>query len=267
MRSGKNGRRKLSAQRVHSDCSLAILTYHALDDQPSVISMPPAAFRGQVEALARRGLRGVSLAQAFEQREREGRFPQDAVVLTFDDGYLSVITAGLPLLAAHGFTATVFLASGLVGLTAAEARRRNPDLDRDLLDWGQATELLQAGWEIGSHTVSHPDLTRLAPAACERELADARSQLEQALQTPVESLAYPYGRLDAEARRAAARHYRRACTTRLDRCGPATDPLRIDRIDMYYMQSARRFDELLDGGLNHWLRARRSLRALKRLAR
>lgn len=246
---------------------LLVLTWHAIDVLPSVISMPPAAFRGQMEALAQRGLRGVSLAQAFEQREREGRFPHDAVVLTFDDGYLSVMNEGLPVLATHGFTATVFLASGLVGLSAAEARRRNPDLDRDLLDWRQAADLLQAGWEIGSHTVSHPDLTRLAPAARERELADARSQLEQALQAPVESLAYPYGRLDAGVRDAAARHYRRACTTRLDRCGPATDPLRIDRIDMYYMQSARRFDKLLDGGLDHWLRARRALRALKRLAR
>jgi peptidoglycan/xylan/chitin deacetylase (PgdA/CDA1 family) len=246
---------------------LLVLTWHAIDTRPSVISMPPAAFRGQMEALARHGLRGVSLAQAFEQREREGRFPHGAAVLTFDDGYLSVMTEGLPVLAAHGFTATVFLASGLVGSTAAEAQRRNPDFDRDLLDWRHAEELLQAGCEIGSHTVNHPDLTRLTPAAQERELADARSQLERALQTPVESLAYPYGRLDAEVRGVAARHYGRACTTRLDRCGPATDPLRIDRIDMYYMQSARRFDELLDGGLDHWLRARRSLRALKRLAR
>jgi peptidoglycan/xylan/chitin deacetylase (PgdA/CDA1 family) len=256
----------LSAQRAHSDCSLAILTYHALDDQPSVISMPPAAFRGQVEALARRGLRGVSLAQAFEQREREGRFPQDAVVLTFDDGYLSVITAGLPLLAAHGFTATVFLASGLVGLTAAEARRRNPDLDRDLLDWGQATELLQAGWEIGSHTVSHPDLTRLDTASLARELGDSKLELEQRLQAPVRSFAYPYGRHKRSVRDAAAHYYDFACTTRLAHHAGVGDSLRIDRIDMYYMQDPDRFARLLDDGLVAWLNLRRTLRAVKRLA-
>lgn len=245
---------------------LLVLTYHAIDTRPSVISMPPDEFRRQMETLAQRGLKGVSLAQAFAQRERDGRFARDSVVLTFDDGYLSVITEGLPVLAAHGFAGTVFLVTGLVGMTAAEARKHHPDIERDLLDWRQAAELLQAGFEIGSHTVSHPDLTRLAPAEQERELADARSQLEQALQTPVESLAYPYGRLDPEVRNAAARHYRRGCTTRLARCGPATDPLRLDRIDMYYMRSDRRFHDLLNGGLNYWLRARRLLRALKRAA-
>jgi peptidoglycan/xylan/chitin deacetylase (PgdA/CDA1 family) len=245
---------------------LPVLTYHAIDTRVSVVSTPPGEFRGQMEALAQHGLRGVSLAQAFACLERDGHFPPDSVVLTFDDGYLSVISEGLPVLAARGFTATVFLVSGLVGLRAAAARARNADFDRDLLDWRQAAELLQAGFEIGSHTVSHPDLTRLAPTERERELAAARTQLEQGLQTPVQSLAYPYGRLDPEVRDAAARHYRRACTTRLARCGPATDPLRIDRIDMYYMKPARRFQELLDGGLDHWLRARRLLRAMKRLA-
>jgi hypothetical protein len=169
---------------------LLVLTWHAIDLLPSVISMPPAAFRGQMEALAQRSLRGVSLAQAFEQREREGRFPHDAVVLTFDDGYLSVMTEGLPVLAAQGFTATVFLASGLVGLTAAEARRRNPDIDRDLLDWRQAAELLQAGCEIG----------------------DSKLELEQRLQAP------------------------------------------------------DRFARLLDDGLVVWLKLRRMLRAVNRLA-
>lgn len=245
---------------------LLVLTYHAIDTRPSVTSVTPDDFRRQMEELRRRRFTGISLAQAFAHRERTGGFPLNAVVLTFDDGYLSTFTEALPVLADHSFTATVFLVSSLVGLPAAEALARNPDFDRDLMDWRQATELQQTGFEIGSHTVSHPDLTRLEPAARERELANARSQLEQALQSPVESLAYPYGRLDPAVRDAAARHYRRACTTRLARQGQATDPLRIDRIDMYYMRPAKRFRALLDGGLDNWLRARRLLRALKHFA-
>jgi len=256
----------LNAHPIRNDGSLPVLTYHAIDQRPAAISTTPALFRRQLEELAGRGLTGISLAQAFAEREQTGGFPPHSVALTFDDGYLSVFTEALPLLTAHGFTATVFLAAGLVGLAADAARARNPDFDRDLLDWRQAEELLRAGFEIGSHSVSHPDLTRLEPAALERELGDAKSQLQQRLQVPVESFAYPYGRLNGTVRSAAGRHYRRACTTRLGRCEAAADPLRIDRIDMYYMQSSRRFLELLDGGLDTWLRTRRLLRAVRALA-
>jgi peptidoglycan/xylan/chitin deacetylase (PgdA/CDA1 family) len=236
------------------------LTYHAVDDRPSVISVSPGGLRRQLQLLSERRLQGISLAEAFAHREATGTFPPNAVVLTFDDGYLGVLEHALPILSANGFTATVFLVSGLVGLKAAAARARNPDFDRELLGWSQAAELVQAGWEIGSHSVGHPDLTRLDPAACERELRDSKTELEQRLQQPVYSLAYPYGGVSPRVRALTARYYRFACTTRLALSEPIGDPLRIDRIDMYYMQDERRFGKLLDGGLHGWLFLRRLLR-------
>jgi peptidoglycan/xylan/chitin deacetylase (PgdA/CDA1 family) len=243
---------------------LLVLTWHAVDERESVISVSPAVLREQVRALAQRGFRGISLAQAYAERETAGAFPARSAVLTFDDGYRSVNRHALPTLASSGFAATVFLASGLVGLPAREAAARNPDLDRDILDWAQAAELLEAGWEIGSHTVTHPDLSRLDEAALERELGDSKTELEQRLQRPVRSLAYPYGRLNRRVRDAAARHYDHACTTRLALYAGG-DPLRIDRIDMFYMQDELRFGKLLDGKLDAWLRLRRSLRAARSL--
>jgi peptidoglycan/xylan/chitin deacetylase (PgdA/CDA1 family) len=246
---------------------LAVLTFHAIDDRPSVTSLPPDLFRWQMQTLAAHGLTGISLAQAFDHLDRTGRFPPDTVALTFDDGYRSVMEHALPAMAAQGFSGTVFLVSSLVGLNAAQARAAHCDFDRDLLGWREAETLLQAGFEIGAHSVSHPDLTRLPADALERELGQARAQLEQRLQVPVTSLAYPYGRENATVRGEATRHYRRACTTRLGRCRPQADPLRIDRIDMYYLQPRQRFLRLLGGGLSGWLRWRQQLRELKRLAR
>jgi len=250
---------------------LLVLTWHAVDEHASVISTPPDRFRGQLDLLAAHGFSGVGLAEAFRRRAAAGRFPRKVAVLTFDDGFRSVVEQALPALGAHGYTGTVFLASGLVGLGADQARARNPDLEcdllhRDLLDWDEAGALLQAGWEVGSHTVSHPDLTRLDAAARVRELEESKADLEQRLQAPVRSFAYPYGRLDRAVRDAAARHYDLACTTRLAYHAGAGDPLRIDRIDMYYMQDPARFARLLDGGLEAWLHMRRALRAVKRLA-
>ncbi len=143
--------------------SLLVLTYHAVDARRSVISVAPDLFRRQMETLASRGLSGVSLQDAFRHRERTGCFPINAVVLTFDDGYVSVLDQALPIMQSFGFRGTTFIISGLVGLNAAQARNANRYIDRDLLGWEQLSELVNCGIEIGSHTVHHPDLTRLGP--------------------------------------------------------------------------------------------------------
>lgn len=245
---------------------LLVLTWHALDEHASAISTSPDRFRGQLDQLAAHGISGIGLAEAFRRREVTGHFPRDVAVLTFDDGFGSVVEQALPAMAVHGFAGTVFVATGLVGLTAQQARARNPDLDRALMDWDETAALLQAGWEIGSHSVTHPDLTRLDDSVLARELGDSKAELEQRLQAAVRSFAYPYGRLDRSVRDAAARHYDFACTTRLAYHAGDGDPLRIDRIDMYYMQDPARFARLLSGGLEAWLHLRRTLRAVKRLA-
>jgi peptidoglycan/xylan/chitin deacetylase (PgdA/CDA1 family) len=243
---------------------LPVLTYHAIDSRASVTSVPPGEFRRQMETLAQHGLSGVSLADAFAQRERDGCFPPGAVVLTFDDGYLSVLSEALPAMQGLGFRGTVFVISGLVGLNAAAARERNPYIDRDLLGWGHLAELAAAGLEIGSHTVRHPDLRRLDAPDLERELRESREELEQRLQRPVESFAYPFGYVNATVAAAAALRYRRACTTRLGVNPPHPDPLRLQRIDAYYLRRAERFRKFARGGLGAWLGFRHALRELKR---
>lgn len=245
---------------------LHILTYHAIDWRPSVISLSPELFRWQMESLAARGVAGISLAQAFEHLELTGRYPSNAVVLTFDDGYLSVLEQALPVMAAQGFSATVFLVTSLVGMSASQAKAVHPDFDRDLLTWHQVEAWVRSGFDIGSHTLSHPDLTRLSPDALEQELGQSREILEQRLQTRVDALAYPYGYFDAAVCTAASRHYRRACTTRLGRCPVRPDLLQLQRVDMYYLQPPQRFLKLLDGGLAAWLQLRQFLRDVKRVA-
>ena len=126
-----------------------------------------------------------------------------------------------------------------------------------------ARQLLDAGWEIGSHTRSHPDLRSLAEEEVKRELSESRAMLEQQLDTTVESFAYPYGRCNDRVRDLAAMEYRDACTTRLARHLDDEDPLLISRIDMYYMRDLGRFSRLLDGKLDAWCAARRLLRAAR----
>ena len=242
---------------------LLVLTYHGIDTRRSVISTAPDLFHRQMEALTSHGLVGISLADAFGHYERTGCFPTSGVVLTFDDGYLSVLDQALPIMQSFGFRCTAFIIAGLVGLNAAQARNANRYIDRDLMGWTQLAELADCSAEIGSHTMNHPDLTKVDPHACERELSESRENLQQMLQLPVESFAYPFGCTNPSICAAAKLHYRRACTTRLGRNLAQPDPLQIQRVDVYYVRRLAMFRRLLEGGLDTYLQYRQALRDLK----
>ena len=64
------------------------------------------------------------------------------------------------------------------------------------LSWDELGALAQAGWEVGSHTCSHPHLTQTDDAQLAAELRDSRSRCEHALGTTCRSIAYPYGDVD-----------------------------------------------------------------------
>lgn len=246
---------------------LLILTYHAIDDRSAVISLSPGQFRWQMEQMSARGLAGISLGQAFDHLEQTGQFPRDAVVLTFDDGYLSVLEHALPVMREQGFSATVFLVTNMMGMNAQQAQDTHPDFSRDLLNWDQAETLVKSGFEVGSHTVSHSDLRCVSPTQLEQELAQSKTLLEQRLQPRVDALAYPYGNFNAEVLETTSRYYRYACTTHLGRCTRQSDPRQINRVDSFYLQRPQRFLRLLDGGLESWLQFRQRLRDLKNMAR
>lgn len=251
---------------MNNNNPLLVLTYHAIDDRSAVISVSPEKFRWQMRQLTALGMKGISLAQAFAHLEQTGCYPPDAAVLTFDDGYLSVLEHALPVMAEHDFSATVFLVTSMMGMNAVQARAAHPDFDRGLLDWDQAETLVRAGLEVGSHTVSHPDLRCVSPCALEQELEQSKTLLEQRLQLRVDALAYPYGHFNAEVLATTSRYYRRACTTRLGRCGRQSDPWQLNRVDTYYLQRPQRFLKLLEGRLEGWLQFRQHLRDLKNLA-
>lgn len=246
---------------------LSILTYHAIDERESVISVPPERFRRQMTLLAESNIRGISLAQAFESQSQTGRFPDRSVVLTFDDGFRSVFEQALPVMNAVGFSGTAFIPADFVGLSAAQAEKLNKDLDRDVMNWHQIEELEKSGFEIGAHSMSHPDLRRLPAEQLERELSMARSHLEARLQHPVRSFAYPYGSYDARVKNAVSGHYNCACTTRLGSNQPAQDPMLLRRLDVYYLKRERAFMKACTEGLDTWWRFRQALRDIKTFLR
>lgn len=182
-----------------------VLCYHGLsDDWPNELAVSPATLREQVGFLLRRGYRGVTFSE-LARPEASGKM----LAVTFDDGYRSVLERGLPVLSKLGVPATIFVPTDFVGSPepmswpGIDSWTPGPYQDElRCLGWEELRELQDAGWEIGSHTRSHPRLTEIDDRALARELAGSREACERELGIRCKTLAYPFGAHDERVERA-----------------------------------------------------------------
>jgi peptidoglycan/xylan/chitin deacetylase (PgdA/CDA1 family) len=224
-----------------------VLCYHALSRTwEADLSTTPERFERQIALLSRRGYRGVTFTDAVREAVR-ARGRGKAVAVTFDDAYRSVLELAQPILDRFGLPATVFAPTDGVN---AEEPLRWPGIDdwlggpheRELtpMSWHELRSLSVAGWEIGSHTATHPRLSQLDDAALQDELTRSKAACEEHLAGPCSSLAYPYGDVDARVIAAAARAgYRSAAA--LPRRLDSRDALDWPRIGIYRADDDRRF--------------------------
>src|SRR5690349_3553431 len=121
------------------------------------------------------------------------------VGLTFDDGYADFATDVLPVLARHGFTATVFAVAGKLG---GHNDWDRPDPIRPLMTADQVCEAARAGIEIGSHSLNHCRLSNLDARTLTGEVQRSREILESVIGSRVHGFCYPYGEVSDTALRA-----------------------------------------------------------------
>jgi peptidoglycan/xylan/chitin deacetylase (PgdA/CDA1 family) len=191
-----------------------VLCYHAVSDRwPDELAIRPQDLEFQVKHLTERGYVATTFTEAVVAPPARRVF-----AVTFDDAYASVVELGFPVLAQAGVPATLFVPTGQIDTGAPMSW---PGIDhwpatehRDELvgaTWDQVAALADAGWEIGSHTVSHPRLPELDDARLAEELTASREELERRLARPCTSIAYPYGAVDERVIAAAgAAGYRTA---------------------------------------------------------
>jgi peptidoglycan/xylan/chitin deacetylase (PgdA/CDA1 family) len=184
---------------------LLILCYHAVSsDWDTSLSVYPDRLAAQARHLLRRGYRPKTLSQALSEPIEERTF-----VVTFDDGYRSILEHGLPVLSDLGVPATVYMPTDLTdegGLFKYLGPAEMPSNEEDVrcMSWDEVRRLADAGWEIGSHTCSHPHLPAIDDEQLARELRRSREICEEQLQQACESIAYPYGSHDARVMKATA---------------------------------------------------------------
>lgn len=195
----ENGRRGRSTTEGGHSARPWVLMYHAVEPyehDPWHLCVSPDRFRRQMQWLADRGTRAVSMREL-----RRAQATGDASTLaglTFDDGYAGFTEHVWPILAYFGFSATVFAVAGRLG--AANEWDEGPA--RALLAAEQLRELSAGGIEIGSHGMNHARLAGLPRDQLSAEVRDSRSILAELTGSAIDGFCYPYGSFDDASREA-----------------------------------------------------------------
>jgi peptidoglycan/xylan/chitin deacetylase (PgdA/CDA1 family) len=169
-----------------------ILLFHRVtDDIPEDgLTVGTARFAG-ICRLLRRTFRVVSLSEVFRLARSGQAVPPRTAAVTFDDCYHNNLAAA-EVLAQHELPATFFVPASFVGTnhTFPWDRHQRPLSN---LTWDDLRVMADMGFEIGSHTLTHPNLATLALAEARHEIANSRKVIEERLGRPVRWFAYPFG--------------------------------------------------------------------------
>lgn len=195
-----------------------ILMYHVIGDPEGDVPFPDlwlseSDFQAQVDWLEENGYTAVTLVQVQNAWYDGGTLPPKPIVLSFDDGVLGQYVYGMPILEEKGWAGQLNLKAEGSDLSSKQVRK-----------------MYRAGWEIASHTITHPDLTTLDPATLEQELAGSKAQLEKEIGVDVVNFCYPAGQYnDAVIAAVEAAGYRGATTVNPG-LGEKSMPFELNRI-------------------------------------
>lgn len=174
-----------------------ILLYHriSLDEEeadPLGLSVPPQQFKAQMRYLQKTRHVSISLEDLVCSLKDGKPIPPNAFVIAFDDGYEDTYLNAYPILMESGFSAMVFLVTELIG-ERSRWEGASGKAGAQLMSWRQIIEITREGkFDLGSHSRTHPYLTRLPRDQAKREIKESKQALEDKLDHPVKFFSYPY---------------------------------------------------------------------------
>lgn len=172
---------------------IPILYYHYIGNNPNpadlqrnALSISPDKFDEQMGYLKNNGYTTISLDTLYAALKNKASISNKSVILTFDDGYIDFFYNAYPILRKYGFSATVFIPTGLMGRGA-------------YLTWSQIKEMSSSGFILfGSHSVHHYSLISLSKEIMINEITESKRVLQEQLGIPINFMAYPYGSTNSQ---------------------------------------------------------------------
>jgi peptidoglycan/xylan/chitin deacetylase (PgdA/CDA1 family) len=200
-----------------------VLMYHVIGTPPASAPYPDLfvsrrLFAAQIAGLARAGYHAVTLDRVWAAWHGRAPLPPRPIVLTFDDGYRGDYGAAMPVLRRHRWP-------GVLNLLVANLHRRG---------WGlkawMVRRLIRNGWEVDSHTLTHPDLATLSRGRLWHEVHRSRVVLRRLFHVPVRFFCYPSGAFDAAVIGAVRRAGYVGATTEIPGLARRSQAYRLARV-------------------------------------
>jgi len=177
---------------------IPILMYHSIESMPRSTIMrslhvSPRQFKFQMWILKILGYKALSIREL--RPYLDGRKQGKVVGITFDDGYQNILVNAAPILVKYNFSATCYIVSNNIGL--ANIWDLNKGItQRNLMNEDEINEWLSQGMDIGGHTLTHPDLTKISIQAAEREINNCKLNLEKSFKVSINDFCYPFGKFN-----------------------------------------------------------------------
>ncbi len=174
---------------VSTTPNAAILLYHHVSSStPASTSISPEAFKSHMEYLDAHHT-VVSLQDVVSAIQHNTTLPENAVAITFDDGYANILDNAHPILADLGFPYTVFINPDEIGVGPKQ------------LTWEQVIAMHNDGVVFANHTLDHLHMLNGEQAMGERawlekvwqNVESAEKKIEDKLDISLKYLAYPFG--------------------------------------------------------------------------
>jgi len=169
---------------------VSVLLYHSIGSNGSFYTVNPEQFKMQMDYL-RKNYRIVSLEEIMNFVEAKNKLPMKSVALTFDDGYYDNYINAYPYLRKYGLPATIFITVGYVG--------KQMCLDGVLLrmlNWNEIKLMSSNKVDIGSHTITHPELHKISSEDVIKEIVGSKREIEEVIGKNVDYFAYPSSRFN-----------------------------------------------------------------------
>jgi peptidoglycan/xylan/chitin deacetylase (PgdA/CDA1 family) len=235
----------------------AILTFHSIDDRGTVLSFSPATFARMIREILEGDVEICSLDQLLSPDT------DNALAITFDDGMRSVYKNALPVLKDANVPSHLYLTTGYVGGKNNWPTQPAGAPAFEMMNWQEIEACVEAGMQIESHTVSHPNLCLLDQEQIEEECESADRCIEKQLGRRPRHFAYPYGIYDVRVAEVVGQKYETCVTTALLPLGRMLRAAELPRLDSYYLQNRQTYDRFFSSSASSYLRLRHWLRLVK----
>jgi len=220
-----------------SNQKIPILMYHSIEAMPRntvmrSLHVSPQQFNFQMWILKVLGYKALSLKKL--QPYLDGHKVGKVVGITFDDGYQNNLLNAAPTLLKYNFSATCYIVSNNLGLTNIWDLDKNIT-QRNLMTAEEVKKWLSLGMDIGGHTQTHPNLTKISYEETKKEIYECKLNLELIFKTPVNDFCYPFGEFNESISKIVKESGYESATTMLrGRVGPSTNRYKLPRISINY---------------------------------